>query len=139
MFESLLVPLDRSKFSERSLPTAIALAGESGATLHLVHVHVPKVPYQSEGLDLNEYDRKHKIRDGEYLEEVARRVSGPLGERPSTSVLDGHVPQAIQRFADQSDAPVHCRLRQRIIPGPIISVCPWPIIPRIICMLPCSC
>ncbi|MCH7935026.1 MAG: universal stress protein, partial [Gemmatimonadetes bacterium] len=60
MFESLLVPLDRSKFSERSLPTAIALAGESGATLHLVHVHVPKVPYQYEGLDLNEYDRKHK-------------------------------------------------------------------------------
>ncbi len=104
MFESLLVPLDRSKFSEHSLPTAIALACESGATLHLVHVHVPKVPNQYEGLDLNEYDRKHKIRDEEYLEGVARRLSGPLGELPSTSVLDGPVPEAIQRFADQSDA-----------------------------------
>ena len=104
MFESLLVPLDQSKFSERSLPTAIALAGESGATLHLVHVHVPHVPYQYEGLDLNEYDGKDKIRDEEYLDEVARRVSGPLRDRPSTSVLDGPVPAAIERFADQSDA-----------------------------------
>jgi nucleotide-binding universal stress UspA family protein len=112
MFESLLVPLDQSEFSEHSLPTAIALAGESGAALHLVHVHVPHVPdhmlsntqYQFQGIDLDEYDRMHKVQEEEYLEEVARRASGPLPERPSTTLLDGPVPEAIQRFADQSEA-----------------------------------
>ena len=112
MFESLLVPLDQSEFSEHSLPTAIALAGESGAALHLVHVHVPHVPdhmlsntqYQFQGIDLDEYDRMHKVQAEEYLEEVARRASGPLPGRPSTTLLDGPVPEAIQRFADQSEA-----------------------------------
>jgi nucleotide-binding universal stress UspA family protein len=111
MFESLLVPLDRSEFSEQSLPTAIALAGESGAALHLVHVHVPYVPdqllsstpYQFEGIDLDAYDRKHKVQETRYLEEVARRVSGPLLGSPSATVLDGSVPEAIQRFADLSE------------------------------------
>ena len=112
MFESLLVPLDQSEFSEHSLPTAIALAGESGAALHLVHVHVPylpdhllsSTPFQFEGIDLDEYDRKHKVAEEKYLEEVARRVSGPLPARPSATLLDGPVPEAIQRFADQSEA-----------------------------------
>ena len=112
MFESLLVPLDQTEFSEHSLHTAIALAGESGAALHLVHVHEPHEPdhmlsntqYQFQGLDLEEYDRMHKAREEKYLEEMARRASGPLPGRPSTTLLDGPVPEAIQRFADQSDA-----------------------------------
>jgi nucleotide-binding universal stress UspA family protein len=112
MFESLLVPLDRSEFSEHSLPTAISLAGESGAALHLVHVHVPHVPdhmlsntqYKFQSIDLDEHDRMHKVQEEEYLEEVARRASGPLPERASATLLDGPVPEAIQRFADQSQA-----------------------------------
>jgi nucleotide-binding universal stress UspA family protein len=112
MFESLLVPLDQSEFSEHSLRTAIALASESGAPLHLVHVHEPHVPdhmlsntqYQYEGLDLDEYDRKHRLQEEEYLDKVARRVSGPLRGLASTTVLDGPVPDAIQRFADKSHA-----------------------------------
>lgn len=112
MFESLLVPLDQSEFSEHSLPTAISLAGESGAALHLVHVHVPHVPdhmpsdtpYQFQGIDLDEYDRMHKVQEEKYLEEVARRASGPLRVRPSATLLDGPVPEAIQRFADRSQA-----------------------------------
>ncbi len=111
MFQSLLVPLDQSEFSEHSLPTAIALAGESGAAVHLVHVHVSHVPdhmlsntqYMFEGLDLDEYDRKHKVEEEEYLEGVARRVSGPLPGPPSATVLEGPVPEAIQRFADLSE------------------------------------
>jgi nucleotide-binding universal stress UspA family protein len=111
MFDSLLVPLDQSEFSEHALPTAIALAGESGAALHLVHVHVPNVgdhmisntQFQWEGLDLDELDRRHKVQEGKYLEETARRTSGPLPGRTSTTLLDGPVPEAIQRFADQSE------------------------------------
>lgn len=112
MFESLLVPLDQSEFSEHSLPTAIALAGESGAALHLVHVHVPRVPdhmlsdtrYQFQGLDLDEYDRMHKVREEKYLEEVARRAVGPLPGGPSATLLDGPVPEAIRCFADLAEA-----------------------------------
>jgi nucleotide-binding universal stress UspA family protein len=112
MFESLLVPLDQSGFSEHSLPTAVALAGESGAALHLVHVHVPYVPdhllsstpFQFEGIDLDAYDRKHKVEEEKYLDKVARRVGGPLPGGPSATVLDGPVPEAIQRFADLSEA-----------------------------------
>ena len=111
MFGSLLVPLDQSEFSEHALPTAIALAAESGAALHLVHVHVPNVgdhmisntQFQWEGLDLDELDRRHKVQEEKYLEEMARRTSGPLPGRTSTTLLDGPVPEAIQRFADQSE------------------------------------
>jgi nucleotide-binding universal stress UspA family protein len=46
----------------------------------------------------------HKVQAEEYLEEVARRASGHLPGCPSATLLDGPVPEAIQRFADQSEA-----------------------------------
>ena len=44
MFQSLLVPLDGSSFSERTLTLAQNLARPHGAALHLAHVHVSHPP-----------------------------------------------------------------------------------------------
>lgn len=41
MYQSLLVPLDGSPTSEQALVVAQAIARQSGATLHLVHVRTP--------------------------------------------------------------------------------------------------
>src|SRR5688572_9576236 len=38
MYQSILVPLDGSAFSEYALPVALPLARACGATIHLVHV-----------------------------------------------------------------------------------------------------
>src|SRR5712691_6085035 len=43
MFQSILVPLDGSKFAEQVLPVAAELARQSGAALHLVEVSHPVV------------------------------------------------------------------------------------------------
>lgn len=109
MFHSLLVPLDGSRFSEQSLPTAVALAAESGAALHLVHVHVPYLPdqlisntqFQYEGVDLDEYDLKHRRSESAYLDSIAQGVADDLDGGLDTTVLDGPVPEAIHRFADE--------------------------------------
>jgi nucleotide-binding universal stress UspA family protein len=44
MLRSILVPLDGSAFSERSLPLAGEVARASGAAVHLAHVHVAPRP-----------------------------------------------------------------------------------------------
>ena len=88
MFESLLVPPDESGLtnirSVRPPPRSLGRTPRASNT-----------QYQYQGLDLDEYDRKYKVQEEEYLEEVARHVSGPLLGRPAT-VLDGpvraHVP-----------------------------------------------
>ena len=41
MYGNILVPLDGSTFGEHALPAALALARQSGATLHLTHVLLP--------------------------------------------------------------------------------------------------
>src|SRR3990172_2023021 len=68
MLQSLLVPLDGSEFSERTLGVAQHLAKATGASLHLAHVHVPHPPdhflsntqFHYEGLDLEEYETRHR-------------------------------------------------------------------------------
>lgn len=75
MLKSLLVPLDGSEFSERALPLACRLARTTGAALHLAHVHEAHVPdhflsntqFHYEGLDLDEYDERHRREENEYL------------------------------------------------------------------------
>jgi nucleotide-binding universal stress UspA family protein len=41
MYRKIVVPLDGSPLGERALPLAVELARRTGATLHLVHVHLP--------------------------------------------------------------------------------------------------
>jgi nucleotide-binding universal stress UspA family protein len=41
MYRTIMVPLDDSPLGERALPLALDLAWRTGATLHLVHIHLP--------------------------------------------------------------------------------------------------
>ena len=86
MLQSLLVPLDGSEFSERTLPLAHGLAKATGASLHLAHVHVSHTPdhflsntqFHFEGLDLAEYETRHREEEKAYLGAMEDR----LGRHP---------------------------------------------------------
>ena len=86
MFHHLLVPLDGSRMSESSLPTAVRLARRAGAVLTLVHVverHAPAAVH----------DERHLVTAGEasaYLSEVLR-MPVLAGLRVETHVHEAEV------------------------------------------------
>ncbi len=92
MFRSLLVPLDSSVFGEHALPVAHAIASRSGATLHLVHVHVPvSVPRRGRVADTAE--RVFLIAP------EGSSITSPLGyvlrRQPNVEVLEGYTVREI--------------------------------------------
>jgi nucleotide-binding universal stress UspA family protein len=105
MLQSLLVPLDGSEFSERTLSLARGLAKATGASLHLAHVHVSHPPdhflsntqFQYEGLDLEEYEARHREQERAYLTEVGARLGGDAPV--DTALLEGHVAEEIAEYA----------------------------------------
>jgi len=109
MFHSLLVPLDGSEFSERSLPLARGLARATGASLHLAHVHVPHVPdhflsntqFHFEGLDLKEYDQHHREREQDYLDSVVERCDED-GTAVDATLLEGNIADELAAFAEDT-------------------------------------
>jgi nucleotide-binding universal stress UspA family protein len=112
MFRSLLVPLDGSQFSEQSIPTATVIARESGAVLHILHVHAP-LRYPNviadpwfEGVQINlelHDDEDHETKE-RYLERLARSIPGGIEGGIDTTVLDGSVSDTILEFAEESHA-----------------------------------
>jgi nucleotide-binding universal stress UspA family protein len=106
MLQSLLVPLDGSEFSERTLALAQALAKATGSSLHLVHVHVPHPPdhflsntqFHYEGLDLEEYESHHRDQEQAYLAEVEARISRDTPV--DTALLEGQVAEEVARHAE---------------------------------------
>jgi nucleotide-binding universal stress UspA family protein len=104
MFKSLLVPLDGSEFSERTLPLAHGLAKATGASLHLAHVHVTHAPdhflsntqFQYEGLDLDEYESRYRDQEKTYLSQVESRLAGATVD---SVLLEGSVAEQIAAYA----------------------------------------
>ncbi|MCG6957482.1 MAG: universal stress protein [Gemmatimonadetes bacterium] len=104
MLQSLLVPLDGSEFSERTLPLAHGLAKATGASLHLAHVHVSHAPdhflsntqFHYEGLDLSEYEARHRDEEKAYLDEVVGRLGDPSVD---SVILEGRVAEQIAEHA----------------------------------------
>jgi len=96
MLRSLLIPLDGSPLSETSLPIATEVARASGARMHLAHVHIPYEPDQLlsnssfhwEGVDLSEYDARHRRDEKEYLSGLEERL-GADGTVVDSRILDG--------------------------------------------------
>ena len=111
MFQSILVPLDGSHFSEQSIPTAANLAAECDASLHLVHVHVPRVIYPPtpdatfpyEGVASGGLDDEYRRGEVEYMDRLARNIENVPKEDLDTTVLDGRVSDALREFVDESD------------------------------------
>lgn len=105
MLQSLLVPLDGSEFSERTLTLASGLAKATGASLHLAHVHVSHPPdhflsntqFHFEGLDLEEYESRHRDEERAYLAEMEAKLAS---ENPvDTALLEGQVADEIAEYA----------------------------------------
>jgi nucleotide-binding universal stress UspA family protein len=101
MYESLLVPLDGSTWSEQSLPQALSLARRTGATLQIAHVHVPVWGVHGErgGIYDSEVDCAVRERDLAYLEGIIRRLEAASDVSLSSALLDGSIADAISRQA----------------------------------------
>jgi nucleotide-binding universal stress UspA family protein len=101
MYRSLLVPLDGSDFGEHALPLALSLARRLGATLQVVHVHVPAWgAYGELGGPYDETtDRVLRERDRAYVDAVVQRLASVVAITPSSALLDGPVADAISRHA----------------------------------------
>ncbi len=111
MLQSLLVPLDGSEFSERSLRLAKDLAKPTGAALHLAHVHVSHPPdallsntqFHYEGLDMEEYDGRDRENEKAYLEGLTAAVSGE-DIAVDSMLLEGEVAKEMAAYATRVGA-----------------------------------
>jgi nucleotide-binding universal stress UspA family protein len=76
MYRNLLVPLDGSPFSEHALSFAWSIAQQSGAALHLAHVHAFNDPIYVEGMPVIDADWHTLGREHEraYLAQVRDRL-----------------------------------------------------------------
>jgi len=91
MYDTIMVPLDGSAFSEQAIPVAAAIARRERARLRLVHVHEPLYGEVSEEMGK---------RVEAYLEDVARRIALASGVRVDTRRLVGRVVEQLMSFAD---------------------------------------
>ena len=98
MYRSILVPLDGSLPSERSLPYAAALARLSGAELHLVYVHTPLVLAEG-AMYLATPEVQLWEEEKKYLLGVAERLKKAGIEKVSAHVLEGMIAEALQEYA----------------------------------------
>jgi nucleotide-binding universal stress UspA family protein len=92
MYNSLLVPLNRSSFAERALPLALSIARRAGARLDLVEVHSLYAlddPHAAWAPFDPQRDAERKRQEQLYLDATATWLSsGSLGS-VSTGVLHG--------------------------------------------------
>lgn len=106
MYRTIMVPLDDSPLGERALPIALDLAWRTGATLHLVHVHLPIVsPVYSAEIPIfdPQLDEQICAQMYEYLKNLALklRVDTPVTVRHT--LLRGQVGESVaHKLADYS-------------------------------------
>jgi nucleotide-binding universal stress UspA family protein len=108
MFQTLLVPLDRSAFAEYALPLAVSIARRAGARLDLVEVHElytladPScgwAPYSPAK------DAQWKEKEQLYLTATANWVGAVARVAATTAIVSGEVSEAIleQSWTDRAD------------------------------------
>jgi len=107
MYRSILVPLDGSASAEQALPLACEIARRAGATLRLVHVHVPYTanPIYVEGVPVIDEQLRSLGRQHEriYLERIRERlavetkgtITAALLDTPGPGARDGTVAQVL--------------------------------------------
>ncbi|QFR65874.1 universal stress protein [Furfurilactobacillus rossiae] len=96
--KDIMVPLDGSKNAERALTTAIALAKENKARLHLVRVIDPNI-YAAYGGGANAtvFNEDVRLATENYLEDVAKRVKESGFTNFSTKLLQGNIKSTLAR------------------------------------------
>jgi len=86
VYRLIVVPLDGSKFAEAALPLALTLSRRTGSALHFVTVLEPIPSYAYE-----EWESAAREWSEEYLQDLAKRVSGHADGEVTTALLTGHV------------------------------------------------
>jgi nucleotide-binding universal stress UspA family protein len=104
MIQSILVPLDGSRFAERALPTAVALAQRTGARLLLTRVHVP-LPFEAFPASHGAMEADIHFADGAYMQEWVQRLASRRIQAEGV-VLCGSVPFALRVAARTCADPV---------------------------------
>lgn len=98
MYQTIMVPLDGSRYAEAAVPLARAIAERAGAELHLVMAHHSVVPGGiPEGFSV--YAEKSREVEQEYLKGAPHRLVPGEIVRTSTTFLDGPVAEALTNFA----------------------------------------
>jgi nucleotide-binding universal stress UspA family protein len=103
---NVLVPLDGSPFGEAVLPTAVAYAAKTGATLHLVHVlDSPVLPFSFEGYAMFDpgWTERFRSESRRYLEGIASAHAGPAGVRTCVRLLEAPVVESLVEYAERSE------------------------------------
>lgn len=86
------MPLDGTPFAEQALPHARSIVRRAGATLDLVHVHVPHAltdPACGRYAFVPEIDQEHRRQEGLYLEGTAKSLSAEAQVPATTAVVNG--------------------------------------------------
>ncbi|HET9294935.1 MAG TPA: universal stress protein [Gemmatimonadales bacterium] len=102
MFRTILVPLDGSRLAEEALPTAVATARRTGATLQLAMVHHPVMPSADSAAmtsAFTELDRLAHEGEKRYLASVAERIRGESDLVVHTAILEGAVGERLAAHA----------------------------------------
>ncbi len=119
MFQSLLVPLDGSRFGEHALPVALTLARRCRAHVHVVHVHNPPAAvhtergaffdpvhaptfevYDEPGISVAEKIQQEMARQKQaYLDQVAQRLKEAASVSVTTHLLEGEIAESIRNLA----------------------------------------
>lgn len=98
MFQSLLVPLDGSKFAEEAIPLALSIANRTGASLELLRArefygsgdpHVGWAPYDPAA------DAKLKEQAQGYLDAIVKRLQMTASVPVTSALVNGFAEDAI--------------------------------------------
>jgi nucleotide-binding universal stress UspA family protein len=103
MATRILVPLDGTRSGEQALPVAVNLARGSGATLHLVRIHVrpERAPLSLEGMPVidGEADDRCRAAESAYLARIGERLARRSELSARIEVLDGPVDEVLAAYA----------------------------------------
>jgi nucleotide-binding universal stress UspA family protein len=105
MPRSVLVPVDGSNFAEHALPYALGIAHRTGATLHLVLVHVPVEsvsPHYPLADAMEAHDEEQRDNDTAYMESLMERLE-PAGIEIRPALLRGRVAPALEQYVEEKE------------------------------------
>jgi nucleotide-binding universal stress UspA family protein len=104
MFRSILVPLDGSRFAEHALPLAAAIARRTGASLQVVHKHIPPEPVHPDSVLAEDRKLTPQVRDREwaYLDKIVHRLTAASANPVSAKLLDGPTVETLLGQVDTS-------------------------------------
>lgn len=107
MLQTILVPVDGSRFAEAALPHAKRLARAGDATIRLALVH-HVVPVWNTGLAFPDggasMDQETRQREERYLATLAAAIAAECGRPVETALLDGSPGEALVRHAGEVGA-----------------------------------